>query len=55
MSKHGQPVYRTVQGHMSQPEKLLHTVLIMCTLGLWWPFYLIRKRQIKRTSTTYLS
>lgn len=50
---YGQPAYQTVRNEMSQPERLLHAVLIMVTLGVWTPFYWARKRSIRRTSVTY--
>ena len=49
----GQPVYTTVKGRLSQPEKILHTVLIMCSGGLWYPVYWSRKRKAERVTTTY--
>jgi hypothetical protein len=38
---------------MHQAEKIVHAVLILCTCGLWFPFYWSRKRAIERTSVTY--
>jgi hypothetical protein len=39
----------TVRGHMHPAEKVAHAVLIVCTFGLWLPFYLVRKRAFERT------
>jgi hypothetical protein len=43
----------TVRGHMHPAEKAAHALLILCTFGLWVPFYLIRKRVIERNAATY--
>ncbi len=40
--------------HLSRAEMAVHGVLILCTFGLWLPFYLARKRSVKgKTVTTY--
>jgi len=36
----------TRRHHMSKGEKIAHSVLIVCTLGLWFPVYWIRKRSL---------
>ena len=42
----------TTRGEMGQPEKLAWAVAVMCTLGLALPFYLARKRKLRRTTVT---
>lgn len=44
---------REVQQHMHATEALLHGVMIMCTLGLWYPVYRHRKNKLARTSRFY--
>ena len=43
----------SVRQHMSQPEKIVHAVLILCTFGLWYPVYHTRKKQIERVTRFY--
>jgi hypothetical protein len=38
---------------MSVAEGMLHWLLIMCTCGLWYPFYRARKHKLDRTLRTY--
>ena len=45
--------YQTRPVRMSQAEKVVHAILIICTFGLWLPVYLSRKRSFRgRTITT---
>lgn len=43
-SKHG----------MSAIEGLFHALMIVCTVGMWYPVYRLRKHSVDRTTTTYL-
>lgn len=42
----------SVRGEMGQPEKIAWAVAVMCTLGLALPFYLAKKRKLRRTTVT---
>jgi hypothetical protein len=43
------------RGYMRTTEWLFHWSMIICTLGLWYPFYAHRRRRIERTSTIWWS
>lgn len=42
-----------VRRHMSVTETALHAVMILCTLGLWYPVYKHRKNKLARTTRIY--
>jgi hypothetical protein len=42
----------TTRGEMGQPERIAWAIAVMCTLGLALPFYLARKRTLRRTTVT---
>lgn len=44
---------KEVEQEMRAGEAILHAFAIACTLGLWYPFYRARRRQIHRTSKFY--
>lgn len=48
----GQQVYKSRSG-MSVLEGAFHALMIMCTMGLWYPVYRARKHAVDRTTTTY--
>jgi hypothetical protein len=47
------PAGKTVQQHMGATEGTLHFVMILCTLGLWYPVYKHRKEKLARTEKHY--
>lgn len=42
----------TTRGDMSQPEKVAWALAVMCTFGLALPFYLARRRSLRRVTVT---
>ena len=51
------PLFQTPQlvtnpARMSQAEKIVHAILIICTFGLWLPVYMSRKRSFKGRTIT---
>jgi hypothetical protein len=53
MSK--QPAVARTRSGMSVAEGTFHGLMIVCTMGLWYPIYRARKHQADRTSTTRLA
>ena len=43
----------SVEQHMHAAEAVFHGVMILCTLGLWYPVYRHRKNQLHRTFKHY--
>jgi hypothetical protein len=41
------------QRHMGAAEAVLHGVMILCTVGLWYPVYRHRKNKLSRTTRFY--
>ena len=40
---------KAVQQHMHATEAAIHAVMIICTLGLWYPVYRHRRNKLART------
>jgi len=38
---------------MSVIEGTVHIIMTICTCGLWYPVYRMRKHSVNRTTTTY--
>ena len=38
-----------VQRHMGATERAVHMIMIMCTIGGWYPYYRHRKNKLART------
>lgn len=41
---------KAVVQHMGFVEKTFHLCMIICTVGMWAPIYIRRKRQLERTT-----
>jgi hypothetical protein len=44
---------REVRQHMGAGELVFHSVMIICTVGLWYPVYRHRKNRKSRTTDIY--
>jgi cbb3-type cytochrome oxidase subunit 3 len=47
------PAGKDVRGRMNPIEAVFHAVMIICTIGLWYPVYRSRKSKIARTTRVY--
>ena len=43
----------SVQRHMHAAEGIIHWVMIICTVGLWYPVYRHRRNRLARTTRHY--
>jgi hypothetical protein len=53
MNRNETYVGREVEQRMSGIELILHALMIICTCGMWYPIYHVRKTAIKRTTKIY--
>jgi hypothetical protein len=46
---------REIRQHMGAAEATLHAIMIVCTIGMWYPVYRHRKNKLARTTNVYLA